>query len=114
MLSQRGMPAGLRLGKLQFNWLYDAAITPSHQYRFRPTCHHKPPAVLRNLIKQGLMWAEKRQALAWGARTERWGNPQPGPDHWCGLTAKGVALIDARRAWHEAEYAKKERGKPDY
>ena len=94
IVGEKKFPVKLRLGSRQFWWIYEAR--PEGGFQFSPTCHHKPPAVLRNLIRKGLMWAEKRQRFDWVGRTERWRGPLPGPEHWCGLTGKGRALLDER------------------
>ena len=54
-----------RIGSRQHWWLYGARDSENHQFKFFVGMqgHGKPPAVLRNLVKRGWMWAEKRQAL---------------------------------------------------
>ena len=103
----RSFPKRLSVGSRQQEWLYGGPdCWESKPYRFHPTRHHRPPEVLRGLIANGLMWAEKRQRCEWVGRTERWRGPLPGPEHWCGLTAKGLKLIQDRLAWickHEEE-----------
>lgn len=66
-------------------------------YQFKHA-NGKPPAVLRNLIRKGWMWARKEQVRDWLPRAQRWSDPHHSPAFWCGLTRKGLEIIRARKA----------------
>lgn len=117
--NERLFPLELRLGKRQHWWIYHCRDASLHAIQFVPTCHGKPPEVLRSLVKRGLMWATKKQSLKWMPRKQCWSAPQPGPEHWCGLTDKGIELVVKRTEIlhdkHLEEHGKRaEAGDPDY
>ena len=86
-----------RVGSREHDWLYGGPdCWQSRPYQFKPA-KGVPPAVLRRLIEKGLMWAERRERRRWMPRAVRWGDPQPSPEFWCGLTDTGRELIEARR-----------------
>lgn len=89
--------ANLRVGRRQHLWLYGGPnCWESKPYRFKPA-QGSPPAVLRNLIAKGLMWAERREVRNWMPRKQEWSGRHDHADYWCGLTPKGWQLIEDRK-----------------
>lgn len=97
-----------RIGSREHDWLYTARDANGHSFMFTPTTHGKPPAVLRRLVEKGLMHAQKVQTLRWMPKNQYWSVPQPAPEHRCGLTHKGLRLLNQVAAWHKQEFERKQ------
>lgn len=93
-----------RVGSRQHRFMYGGPKPFEMQpFRFKPA-DGKPPAVLRNLVAKGWMWAERRERLTWMPRKQQWSGPLPGADYWCGLTKKGLMVIEGIRDASMREY----------
>ena len=93
--SSTGAPR--QLGNRQHHWMYGGPnCWQSQPYRFS-TSTGVPPPVLRDLIERGWMWAERMETLRWMPRKGCWSGPQPGAGFRCGLTPKGLVVIEEIR-----------------
>ena len=89
-----------RFGIRQHSWMYGGPNCWKRvPFRFRSTTG-QPSDVLENLIAQGMMWCERREARLWQPRKQEWSDPLPGADFWCGLTNKGLKAIEAIRDYN--------------
>lgn len=90
-----------KIGRKQHEWLYGGPdCWKSRPYRFTAK-QGRPDPVLRGLIRKGWMWAERRSVQRWRPRMDNmdmWGPELPHAEYWCGLTEKGRAVIEARKA----------------
>ena len=93
-----------QVGARQWRWMYGGPnCWKSEPYKFL-TSTGAPPVVLKGLVGKGWMWAEKREARIWMPRKQQWSGQLPGPEHWCGLTDKGMEVIGQIRDHVKAEY----------
>ena len=96
-----------RIGSRQHGWMYGGPNPwTGVPFRFSVNTHGKPPAILRNLVKKGWMWARRYQVMEWQKRAQNW-SPRIAYGE-CGLTEEGITVIEEVRA----HLAKAEEGTP--
>ena len=87
-----------RIGTQQHRWLYGGPEPWKRvAYPFKPVAG-RPPRVLRRLIEKGWMEAWRDERYRWGPRKGGWVHESMAGCR-CRLTAKGLAVIQARKQW---------------